>query len=115
MRDGSLTAQARPDTGAGGFQVVLSDLDDMGRAFRNEAGAFEAIMPADGPPCPDAGGADIDAAMHAAAQLLGLLHRQLAAVIGEHGRKLLAAHENYERIETSLTRLATELTTGGTV
>jgi hypothetical protein len=100
---------------APGFQVVFSDLDDMARAFRREAGAFEAVMPASGPPCPDAGGSDVDAAMRAATQLLGLLHRQLAAVIGEHGRKLQAAHDNYEQTETSLTRLAATLTTGGTV
>jgi hypothetical protein len=40
----------------GGFQVVLSDLAGMARVFRDESGAFEAIMPADGPSCPDAGG-----------------------------------------------------------
>jgi Family of unknown function (DUF6317) len=115
MRDGSLAARARPGVSAPGFQVVLSDLDGMARCFRREAGAFEAIMPTDGPPCPDAGGADVDAAMRAATQLLGLLHRQLAAVIGEHGRKLQAAHDNYERTETSLTRLAADLTTGNPV
>jgi hypothetical protein len=99
----------------GGFQVVLSDLDGMARAFRHESGAFEAIMPADGPPCPDGGSADVDTAMQAAVQLLGVLHQQMATVIDEHARKLQAAHDNYERTETSLARLAAELTIRGTV
>jgi uncharacterized protein DUF6317 len=97
----------------GGFQVVLSDLEGMAGTFRRESGSFEAIMPADGPPCPDGGGAGIDAAMHASLLLLGLLHQQLATVIGEHGRKLQAAHDNYEKTETSLTQMAAELIISG--
>jgi hypothetical protein len=99
----------------GGFQVVLSDLESMAGVFRRESAAFEAIMPAGGPPCPDAGGSDVDAAMRAAVQLLGVLHQQLAGVIGEHASKLQAAHDNYERTETSLARLAAELAIPGTV
>jgi hypothetical protein len=97
----------------GGFQVVLSDLESMAGTFRRESGGFEAIMPADGPPCPDGGGADIDAAMHASLLLLGVLHQRLAAVIGEHGRKLQAAHDNYEKTETSLTQMAAALIISG--
>lgn len=98
-----------------GFQVVLSDLENMAGVFRGESAAFEAIMPADGPSCPDGGDAGIDAAMRAAVSLLGLLHEQMAAVIGEHGRKLQAAHDNYESTETSVARLAAELSPGSTV
>jgi hypothetical protein len=98
-----------------GFQVVLSDLQSLAAVFRHESAALEGIMPGDGPPCPDAGGADVDAAMRATVQLLGLLHQQLAVVIGEHGRKLQAAYDNYEHTETSLARMADQLRISGTV
>lgn len=98
-----------------GFQVVLPDLERMAGVFRRESTVLGAIMPADGPPCPDGGGAGIDAAMNAAVSLLGILHQQLAAVIGEHAGKLQAAHDNYENTETGLAQLAARLTTGGTV
>lgn len=99
----------------GGFQVVLPDLQSLVRAFGQESAVLEGIMPDDGPPCPDAGGADVDAAMRATVQLLGLLHRQLATMIGEHGRKLQAAYDNYERTETSVARLADQLRISGTI
>lgn len=99
----------------GGFQVVLSDLGSMAGVFRRESAAFEAIMPPGGPACPDAGGGDIDAAMHAAVSLLGVLHQQMAAVIGQHAGKLQAAHDTYEKTETSLARVAAALTVPGTV
>jgi hypothetical protein len=98
---------------AAGFQVVLSDLEGIAGVFRRESASFDAIMPADGPPCPDGGDADVNAAMHAALLLLGVLHQRLAAVIGEHGRKLQAAHDNYVTTETSLTQMAAELTISG--
>jgi hypothetical protein len=92
-----------------GFQVVLSHLESMAGVFRRESAMFEAIMPTGGPACPDAGSGDIDAAMGAAVSLLGVLHQQLAGVIGEHASKLQAAHDNYE------TSLAADLTISGTV
>jgi len=98
---------------SGRFQVVLSDLESMAGAFRRESRTIEAIMPDNGPPCPYGGGADIDAAMHAALLLLGVLHQRLAAVIGVHGRNLQAAHDNYEKTETSLTQMAAELIISG--
>lgn len=98
---------------SGGFQVVLTDLESMAGVFQRESASFEAIMPVDGPPCPDGGSADIDAAMQAAVLLLGVLHQRLAALIGENGRKLQAAHQNYEKTETSLTEMAAELIISG--
>jgi Family of unknown function (DUF6317) len=98
-----------------GFQVVLSDLEGMAGAFRHESAAFGDIMPGSGPPCPDGGGADINTAMDATVQLLGLLHQQMATVIGEHAAKLQTAHNRYEHTEISLAQLATQLTFPGTV
>lgn len=98
-----------------GYQVVLTDLQGMAGAFQHESAAFSDIMPGSGPPCPDGGGADINTAMGATVQLLGLLHQQMASVIGEHAGKLRAAHDHYEHTETSLARLATQLAFPGTV
>lgn len=95
--------------------MVLSDLESMAGVFRRESAAFEAIMPAGGPPSPDAGGGDIDSAMHAAVSLLDVLYQQMAAVIGDHATKLQAAHDNYEKTETSLAHLAGKLIIPGTV
>ena len=94
----------------GGFQVVMSDLENMAGVFHRESGTFQAIMPNSGPACPDAGGGDIDTALHAAAQLLGVLHQQMAAVISEHGDKLQKAHDNYAHTDASLAQLASSLT-----
>jgi hypothetical protein len=109
------TIKAESAVSGGGFQVVLSDLESMAGVFRRESAAFEAIMPPSGPACPDAGGGGIDAAMHAAVSLLGVLHQQMAGVIGEHASKLQAAHDNYEKTETSLAQLGAALTIPGTV
>lgn len=87
--------------GAGGFQVTLTELADTATVFNKQSDTFEAIMPNGGPAVPDGGGGDVDAAMDAAVKLLGALHQQMAAVIANHGAKLSAAHDNYERSEES--------------
>ena len=99
----------------GGFRVVLSDLQSLARVFERESAGLAEIMPDDGPPCPDAGGGDVDAAMRATVQFVGLLHQQLAVLIGEHGRKLRAAHDNYERTEASVARMADQLSVSGPI
>ncbi len=92
--------------GAGGFQVVLSELADTATVFNRQSDTFEAIMPTGGPAVPDGGSGDVDAAMDAAVKLLGALHEQMSAVIANHGAKLAAAHDNYERTEENLTQLS---------
>jgi Family of unknown function (DUF6317) len=84
---------------AAGFQVFLSDLQKASGVFHTESGTFGAIMPDNGPACPDGGSADIDQAMQAAMKLLGLLHAQMASVIQAHSVKLQDAHDNYERVD----------------
>jgi Family of unknown function (DUF6317) len=79
-----------------GFQVVMSDLENMAGVFQRESATFEAIMPDNGPACPDGGSGDINAALHAAAQLLGVLHQQMAAVIDQHAAKLRALPGDHE-------------------
>lgn len=100
---------------AGGFQVVMADLGKAAEVFRSESGTFKGIMPSGGPSCPAGGSGQIDSAMHSAAQLLGLLHLQMSAVIGQHGSKLQVAHDNYSTTETGLAQLAYDITPGGQV
>lgn len=90
-----------------GYQVVMSDLASMASAFKRESAAFDAIMPADGPPCPDGGSGEINQALHGAVQMLGILHKQMAEVLSQHGDKLQTAHDNYDHAEIDLTRLST--------
>lgn len=98
-----------------GYQVVLSDLQNMAGVFQRQSLVFEDIMPGGGPPCPNGGAGDINPAMDAAVQLLGLLHQQMAGVIGQHASKLQAAHDHYENTDTSLAKLVTAVTNPGTV
>jgi hypothetical protein len=98
-----------------GYQVVMSDLASMASAFKRESTAFDAIMPVDGPPCPDGGDGDINQAMRGAVQMLGVLHKQMAEVISQHGTRLQTAHDNYEHTETGLTKLSTLITNADAV
>jgi hypothetical protein len=98
---------------AGGFQVVIPDLQQAAGVFHSESATFKAIMPSGGPPCPDGGSAAFDGALHSAVQLLSLLHLQMSAVIDQHGTKLQIAHDNYAKTEIGLTNLAHEITPGG--
>ena len=95
--------------GSGGFQVVMSDLADAAATFQAEAATFKAIMPADGPPCPDGGGAAFDQALQLVVQMIGVLHLQGAGVMEDESVKLTRAHANYANTEESLTRLCRQI------
>jgi hypothetical protein len=100
---------------AGGFGVLMPELEKAAGVFHAESATFKGIMPAGGPPCPDGGSAAFDAALQSAVRLLALLHLQMSAVIDQHGSKLQAAHDNYDKAETGLTQLAYDITIGGKV
>ena len=100
---------------AGGFQVVLSALADTATVFDHQSDTFEAIMPNGGPAVPDGGSGDVDSAMDAAVKLIGALHQQMSAVIANHGAKLSAAHDNYERSEETITQLINNIGVQGLV
>jgi hypothetical protein len=98
-----------------GFQVFLAQLLKASSAFDEQSGVLNAVMPGNGPACPDGGSADINHAMQGAAGLLGLLHANLATVIGQHGTRLLAAHKIYSVTEKNLSQIATDITVPGAV
>lgn len=92
-----------------GFQVVMSDLLSASTTFRKQSRTLEAIMPGDGPVCPDGGDAVIDGAMRLLAQAIGVARSRAAAALDGHAEKLVQAHANYARTEESLTELSRQI------
>jgi Family of unknown function (DUF6317) len=101
--------------GGGGFQVVMSDLADTAATFRSEAVAFKAIMPADGPPCPDGGDAAFDQSLQVVVQMIAALHLQAAGVMEDDSAKLARAHATYADTEESLTQLCRQIIAPGKI
>jgi hypothetical protein len=95
--------------GGNGFQVVMSDLVDAAATFASEAATFKAIMPNDGPPCPDGGDAAFDQSLRSVVQMISALHLQATGVIEDDSAKLKKAHANYASTEESLTRLCQQI------
>jgi hypothetical protein len=95
--------------GSDGFQVVMSDLTEAAATFQAEGATFRAIMPTDGPPCPDGGDAAFDQALQLVVQMIGVLHLQAAGVMEADSAKLTKAHANYASTEESLTRLCNQI------
>ena len=93
----------------GGFQVIMHDLLDLSRTFHTEAGTCRAIMPDEGPACPDAGDGAVNGMMQAVTETVGLAHVQLASIMALHGSKLQAAHDRYQDAEMSNTQLASKI------
>lgn len=93
----------------GEFSVAMSDLQNASNTFSIQARKLRGLIPAGGPACPDAGGGDIDGAMHAVLGSIGQLNAALAGAMASHGQKLAQAHANYSRTEMSLTRLSEDL------
>jgi hypothetical protein len=102
--------------GAGdGFQVVMSELLTASSTFGSEAATFKAIMPDDGPACPNGGSGAINQSLSVMLQLIGTLHLQAAGVMQDDSAKLQAAHDNYARTEESLTRLCSQIISPGNI
>jgi hypothetical protein len=95
--------------GGDGFQVVMSDLLDASTTFQTEAATFKAIMPTDGPPCPDGGDGAFDQNLQVVVQMIGALHLQAAGVMEVDSAKLKKAHDNYAHTEESLTQLCNQI------
>jgi hypothetical protein len=93
-----------------GFQVVMQDLLALSSTFRTEAETCKAIMPADGPTCPDGGDGALNGMMRSVTEALGLAHLQLSGAMDLHAGKLQAAHGRYGDTEMSLAQLARNVT-----
>lgn len=96
-------------SGAGGFSVVISDLQSTADAFDSESRKLAGLIPAGGPPVPDGGNGTIDSAMHSAVSSIGQLNQALAQAMAAHGQKLAKAHDNYASNEMTLTQLSQDL------
>jgi len=88
----------------------MSSLLKAADVFQGQSGVLGNVLPADGPGIADAGGADINQAMQAAARQLGTMNAQLAAAISQHATRLLDAHAKYENSESDVAKLAYEIT-----
>jgi hypothetical protein len=95
--------------GGDGFQVVMSDLVDAAETFGSQAARLKAIMPADGPPCPDGGDGAFDQGLRVVVQMIGALHLQAAGVMEDDSAKLTQAHANYASTEENLTGLCHQI------
>jgi len=95
--------------GGDGFQVVMSDLLTASSTFASEAETFKAIMPSDGPACPNGGSGAINQNLSVMLQLIGTLHLQAAGVMEDDSKKLKTAHDNYAKTEESLTQLCNQI------
>lgn len=96
----------------GGYQVVMSDLQDMAGTFQNEAGTFQAIMPQTPSGLPDGGSAAFNESLSATVGLACLAHLQIGGDISDNGTNLQTAHDHYQHTEESMTQLAQQVTPG---
>jgi Family of unknown function (DUF6317) len=94
---------------SGGFQVVMSDLQDAAATFHSEAKTFLAIMPDDCPVLPDGGSAAFNKSLSAVVEAACLLHLQIGGDMDSTGSKLQTAHDRYQHTEESLTTLAQQI------
>jgi hypothetical protein len=100
---------------SGGFEVVMSDLQDAAATFRSEGQTFEAIMPMACPALPDGGSAGFNGSLNALVEAVTLLHLQVGGDIEDNGSKLQTAHDNYQHTEESLTALLQQIGSPGAV
>jgi Family of unknown function (DUF6317) len=95
--------------GGDGFQVVMSDLLNASTTFGTEAATYKAIMPTNGPACPDGGDGAFDQSLQVVVQMISALHLQAAGVMEVDSAKLRQAHDNYAHTEESLAQLCNQI------
>jgi Family of unknown function (DUF6317) len=100
---------------SGGFQVVMSDLQDAATTFRSEAKTFLAIMPGACPVLPDGGSGAFNESLGALVDAACLLHLQIGGDIESNGGKLQTAHDRYQHTEESLATLAQQISDPGKI
>ena len=94
---------------AGGFEVVLSDLESTSATFATESLKVSDAVPGDSPQPADTGNGLCDSALADALQAARLTTTQLAAVIDAHSKKLHTAYQNYSATEETNTLLCQKL------
>jgi hypothetical protein len=86
-----------------GFQVTMSDLLAASDKFAAEERSFAGAMPANGPAPVDGGSWVINDALSEVLESIGLLHTQLAGVIGNDAASLDATYREYQWAENQIT------------
>jgi hypothetical protein len=86
-----------------GFTVLRSEVLEASGAFERQSGVLSDVAP---PPAVNGGDGVINAALAGALRAAALTTGQFAAVVGEQGQRLRAAHDRYEQTEQANTALA---------
>jgi uncharacterized protein YukE len=92
-----------------GFQVILSDLDDMAGTFTSEVGTYQAISAKLNPPVADSGDGSLNETMQSVLNLLSYLQGKMAESIDEHATNLRSARDAYQKNETDIHGLYNDL------
>jgi uncharacterized protein DUF6317 len=94
-----------------GYQVTMSDLLAASGKFRAEGQGFTGAMPANGPAPVDGGNWVINDALSQVLESIGLLHTQLAGVIGNDAANLTATYREYRSAEDQITTVVKGIVT----
>lgn len=86
-----------------GFTVLRSEVLQASGVFERQSGVLSDVAP---PHPADGGDGVINAALSGALRAAALTTGQFAAVVGEQGQRLRAAHDRYEQTEQANTALA---------
>jgi hypothetical protein len=92
-----------------GFQVILSDLDDMAGAFASEVATYQAISAKLNPPVADSGDGSLNEVMKSMMSVLSYLQGKMAESIDEHATNLQSARDAYQKNETDIHGLYNDL------
>lgn len=93
-----------------GYEVEMTNLLAMSRTFDTESGTFAAAGKSADGQAPDGGDSMVNEALSEALHAVRLTTEQLGAVVGDHGKKLNGAYEQYKDAEENSTQLCQQLT-----
>lgn len=97
---------------ADSYELVLADLQSMSGRFAKEADVYDASHSDVTPPIAATGDGSLDGTLGAVMEALDILHAQMGETIREHGVKLKAARESYERHDVDAHGLFDDLMEG---
>jgi hypothetical protein len=88
-----------------GYEVILSDLQDMARSFTAESTEFGGLRPRMAPAPIDAGEVTINAGIAAVLNLFASLNAGISDALAEHGKAVQDCHDDYQRDDSDVAGL----------
>jgi hypothetical protein len=92
-----------------GYQVVLSDLQDMARSFTAESAEFGKLRPRMAPAPVDAGEITVNAGIGAVLNLFAALNASISDAMAEHGKAVQDCHDDYKQDDSDVAGLFNKL------